>query len=281
MRTKRRKVRFNHEKRNLFIFLLFVFFMGLGYSTLGANLGIGGTINIVGALKTVTLTGSNVSFPSDTVQVVIGGEKTFSVTPTAGYYLSSASCTNGYTLTVSTGVEQYDTQSVVVRNDSSAQNGTCTFAAERITARLLTYSNSNTMCATVQCALDELYGRIVGFPKPTNYIFDGTNPPTTSSPTTPPSGKNVYLGLYVDGEYGVCIKRNGIEHCFKANNWEIEYNHIQQVFSDIGCGDASSYVSCLASDFNCNVNSDGDVDCDDNSDYLHCQLNSNGEVDCY
>ncbi|MBR3211367.1 MAG: BspA family leucine-rich repeat surface protein [Bacilli bacterium] len=43
-KIRRRKVRFDHEKRNLFIFLLFVFFMGMGYSVLGTNLGIGGSI---------------------------------------------------------------------------------------------------------------------------------------------------------------------------------------------------------------------------------------------
>ena len=41
--------------------------------------------------------------------------------------------------------------------------------------------------------------------------------PTTE--TTPPSGKNVYAAKYADGQYGVCIIRNGTEHCFRGRNY--------------------------------------------------------------
>ena len=131
------------------------------------------------------------------------------------------------------------------------------------------------MSATnVQDALDELYTKANSdmvplwlkkyktfADTPTNYIFDGTNKPTTASPTTPPSGKNVYLGLYADYQYGVCIKRNGTQHCFRYNNWIAESKHVQEVFSDISCYVDSSRVRCDASDFRCGVDSYGYVSC--------------------
>ena len=138
--------------------IIALFSLSTAYAAINVQARINGTAKITGDPKTVTLTGNNVSFSSNTVQVLVGGETAFQVTPDTGYYLSSASCTNGYTLTVSTGVEQYDTQNVVVRNASSTQNSTCTFTTARITASMLTYSNANTTCTTAQCALDELFG---------------------------------------------------------------------------------------------------------------------------
>ena len=115
---------------------------------------------------------------------------------------------------------------------------------------------------------------------PTNYIFDGMNAPTTSSPTTPPSGKNVYLGLYADNQYGVCIKRNGTQHCFRYNNWIAESKHIQEVFSDGSCDVFSSTVNCYASDFRCSVYSNGNVDCNVRGTYVRCYVNGDGVVGC-
>ena len=83
--------------------------------------------------------------------------------------------------------------------------------------------------------------------------------PTTA--TTPPSGKNVYAVKYGDEQYGVCIQRNGKEHCFRGRNYKAEAKHVQEVFSDISCNVRSSSVTCSASDFDCFVSSDGIVDC--------------------
>ena len=141
-----------------FLVILSLFLLSTAYAAINVQARINGTVKITGDPKTVTLTGNNVSFSSNTVQVLVGGETAFQVTPDTGYYLSSASCTNGYTLTVSTGIEYYDTQNVVVKNSSSNQNSTCTFTTTRITASMLTYSNANTTCTTAQCALDELFG---------------------------------------------------------------------------------------------------------------------------
>ncbi len=42
----KKRYRFSHKKRNIFIFLVFVLFLGIGYSTLGTDLGINGSINL-------------------------------------------------------------------------------------------------------------------------------------------------------------------------------------------------------------------------------------------
>ena len=46
MLKHRRKVRFDHKKRNILIFLVFVLFLGIGYSVLGTDLGITGNISL-------------------------------------------------------------------------------------------------------------------------------------------------------------------------------------------------------------------------------------------
>ena len=103
--------------------------------------------------------------------------------------------------------------------------------------------------------------------------------PTTE--TTPPSVKNVYAAKYTDGQYGVCIKRNGTEHCFRARNYTAELKHVQDVFSDISCDVGSSGVDCGASDFRCIVDSDGHVRCYDRGTSEKCYVGTHGFVFCY
>ena len=102
--------------------------------------------------------------------------------------------------------------------------------------------------------------------------------PTTS--TTPPSGKNVYAVKYEDGQYGVCIQRNGKENCFRGRNYKAEAKHVQEVFSDISCDVDSSYVVCKASDVGCYVSSDGGVGCRDDGAGSSCYVNAAGSVRC-
>ena len=106
-----------------------------------------------------------------------------------------------------------------------------------------TFTASNLSCTAVSAPV---------VARPAYYAF-GT--PTAESPTTPPEGYNVYVGLYDNNDLAVCINRNGTEHCFKSNNWEEEQNHIQQVYSDISCFVDSSRVSCNAPGFYCIVRS--------------------------
>ena len=266
---------FKKNKIKYILAFIMLFLMSTGYAAITTQRSIDGTANIVGDIKIVTLTGTNVTFSSSTVQVAVGGETAFSVTPDTGYYLSSATCTNGYTLTVGTGVEYYDTQNVVVSNTSSTQDSTCTFTASRITASMLTYSNSSTSCTNAQCSIDELFDMFD--PLPTYYAF---GLPTTSSTTNYTTlNKNVFVALK-GNQLSVCIIRNNTLHCFKYNNWDVEKDHVQQVFSDVSCDVNSSRVYCDASDFYCSVYSLGDVRCYHRVPYEDCYLDADGSVDC-
>ena len=171
-----------------------------------------------------------------------------------------------------------------------------TKAATSFSSTLVLYNNTK----SVDTALDELYTKVnLSYVDPMNmgtpqyYAFGAykgwcnstdtscnsyANFPTTA--TTPPSGKNVYLGLYKDGQYGVCIKRNGKEHCFRGRNYKAEAKHVQEVFSDVSCLVNSYYVGCNASDFSCYVLPDGAVSCPNQSDGSSCGVNSNGSVTC-
>lgn len=185
------------------------------------------------------------------------------------------------------------------------------YAATTLLSQSVYYNNTNSGATStnVQGALDELYTRASKWLNPNDmgtpqyYATTGTYKgwcsstdtncnsyadfPTTS--TTPPSGKNVYAAKYKDGQYGVCIKRNGKEHCFRARNYKVEAKHVQEVFSDVGtydsstvlgCRVGSSAVSCYASDFNCRVSSYGDVRCGDFGTNGYCSVPTDGSVRC-
>ena len=136
-------------------------------------------------------------------------------------------------------------------------------------------NNSDLDVVNVQEALDEIYNSVLSedylldrymtlIGTPTNYINDGENPPTTESPTKPPSGRTVYLALYSDGEYGVCVKRKGVQHCFAHGNFIVESKHLLDVFSDVQCTySLNDGFSCTASDHWCSVRPTGAVVCDE------------------
>lgn len=179
--------------------------------------------------------------------------------------------------------------------------GTTAVVAAVIAANQVTYTPPSGVSANnVQTAIDELYTRsskwlnLNDMGTPQYYATTGTYKglcsstdtlcnsyadfPTTS--TTPPSGKNVYAAKYEDGQYGVCIKRNGKEHCFRGRNYKAEAKHVQEVFSDISCRVSSEGVRCLASDFLCDVISNGHVYCDDSGAGSSCYVSSAGSVNC-
>lgn len=67
--NKRKKYKFNRMKYNIFIFLVFVLFLGIGYSVLGTNLSILGSVMVARykepIIKTTTYS-DKTAFRSDT-----------------------------------------------------------------------------------------------------------------------------------------------------------------------------------------------------------------------
>ncbi len=113
--------------------------------------------------------------------------------------------------------------------------------------------------------------------------FDYGIPTTSSSTDYTTLGKNVFVGLNESGNLSVCINRDGLK-CFKTNNYDIEKNHIQEVFSKSGdtcdTSDVSYSVNCSDSDFYCRVDSDGNVRCRRNTVIEDCNVFSNNDVEC-
>ena len=121
--------------------------------------------------------------------------------------------------------------------------------ASTVGASNVSYSNASSglSATTAQQAIDELYK------KADNQYFDLATAEISSK-------GNVFAS-----KKGVCIFRNGKAHCFKANNFSVEKNHIKEVFSDGSC---SSYTS----DY---------IDCYKSNTGEHCGANLEGIVSCY
>ena len=151
--------------------------------------------------------------------------------------------------------------------------GGSVYAATIIGAGEVSYTNNSQ--TSVQSALDDLYTLSNTWINPI-YINFGT------------LDTNVKQTILASSD-GVCLKRNGKVSCFKSNNWNVEKNHIKEVFSDVGawndstrtgCNDYSSGVYCADSDFSCAIDNVGIVHCTDLSDNSDCYSYGNGTVEC-
>lgn len=112
-----------------------------------------------------------------------------------------------------------------------------TAAANIPIAKVMYTSNSQ---STVSGALDNLFTLV------NNQYFDLA------------TAKANTAGKIFANKKGVCISRSKTVYCFRINNWSTEKN-IQNVFSDVRCDVDLYNVTCNASDFNCEVYSDGAV----------------------
>ena len=138
------------------------------------------------------------------------------------------------------------------------------YAASVISATNVGYSDNASLGVTnVQDAIDKLSS------KADNQYFDFA---TAKANTT---------GKVFASKKGVCISRNKTVYCFKINNWNVEKDYIQQVFSDVSCTVTSSSIICNASDFYCDVYSNGSLGCDDKSASSDCSVGSDGHVTCH
>ncbi len=121
--------------------------------------------------------------------------------------------------------------------------------------------------------------------QPTYFAF-GDNI-TTSSPTdyTTLNNINVFLGLDLQGNKGVCMNRSGTVHCFQAGATTVLYEqtHLQRVFQDGTCSydSVSSHWNCSVDDFNCVVGDNGFVYCGDHGADKHCYVDFEGDVNCF
>ncbi len=79
----------------------------------------------------VTINTSNANKSTGSLNINYGGNGTVTITPTSGYYLSGASCTNGYTTNAQTGTSKTGAQIVTIYNNSKTTGSTCTFTGTK------------------------------------------------------------------------------------------------------------------------------------------------------
>ena len=79
----------------------------------------------------VTINTSNANKSTGSLNINYGGNGTVTITPTSGYYLSGASCTNGYTTNATTGTSKTGAQTVTIYNNSKTTGSTCTFTGTK------------------------------------------------------------------------------------------------------------------------------------------------------
>ena len=81
----------------------------------------------------VTFGGNNVTILPSSLNINYGGNGTVTITPADNYYIDSATCTNGYTISgLSAGTDATKAQTVTVNNNSNAQGGSCTIKTKSL-----------------------------------------------------------------------------------------------------------------------------------------------------
>ena len=91
---------------------------------------------------TVTINKTNVTTNYSSRTINYGSSNTITVTPSSGYYLKSASCTNGYTTNAVVGENATSTQTVTIYNNNNDVYSECTFVGEKMKLNFLAYLNS-------------------------------------------------------------------------------------------------------------------------------------------
>ena len=166
-----------------------------------------------------TFTGTKVSYYADIittdtmsskskVTLKFGGTATLDITPNEGHYLASASCTNGYTVNINTGIESTKKQSVTISNNKVKGISQCTFislpAYPTVTGESKTWTTGTRTFTVTDPIPSDLITRYEYYvsnsnKKPSDSVT-ATNIFTKSSVTVSESGKYIYFRIiYASG----------------------------------------------------------------------------------
>ena len=104
------------------------------------------------------------------LSVPYGGSNTFTVTPNPGYYLSSISCTNGYTTNVKVGITETSSQEITISNNKKLSESTCSVSFKELllTEYLIHLSEIDTNNLIYDDTIDNNL-RYIGL-NPNNYV---------------------------------------------------------------------------------------------------------------
>ena len=82
---------------------------------------------------TVSITPSYATSNYSSINITHNSNVTIRITPNNGYYLSGASCSNGYTISAKTGPSYTSYQDITIYNNGVENGSTCTFKAVKLT----------------------------------------------------------------------------------------------------------------------------------------------------
>ena len=130
-------------------------------------------------------------------------------------------------------------------------------------------SNSSLLSTNVQSAIDELFEiskqRVTG---------DGAENVGFQT-----NGSNTIFA----NSNGLCVVINRKLVCFKTNNYEVEKEHLKQVFYDnTKCNQSSDEIYCQDFGYYCRTTEEGFVTCTNMQvgSYTYCDVFSDGTVEC-
>ena len=158
------------------------------------------------------------------VAVPYGGTKTFTVTPNSGYYLSSISCTNGYTVSgFTTGITHLSTQTVTVSNNNNDSDSVCNVSFTKLPTPTATGGSNSWKSSNVTVSLTNK-PTLVGNATYEYYVTTSTTAPTASTAATGTTTNSV------------TISDNGTRYVYfrlKANdNSKSDWSSAQKVMLD-------------------------------------------------
>ena len=151
-------------------------------------------------------------------------------------------------------------------------NGTLTVTLDKVATESVTEEY------TCKLEFNAVERDTLGVTKLTYYYAFGT--PTTASATDYTTlGKNVFVRLGSDDSKAVCINDNGL-FCIKPNDLDNSKEALKNHFGESKCSGYSAFFICRSDAFNCNADSNGNVNCSDSSADEGCGVGSDGSVAC-
>ncbi|MDE6141138.1 MAG: InlB B-repeat-containing protein, partial [Bacilli bacterium] len=154
---------------------------------------------------------------SSSISINHGGTKTFTVTPSTGYYLSGLSCTNGYTTNAKTGTSQTASQTITLSNNSKDATTTCTASFTPVNYSITYNMNSGTNNSSNPTSYNITSNAItLGTPTRAGYTFvgwtgsNGTTPQTNVTIPKGSTGNKTYTANWIEVNFSIDITTEGM-----------------------------------------------------------------------
>ena len=148
------------------------------------------------------------------LEVNYGDSNIFVVSPSAGYYIESVSCNNGYTTSAEVGTDKTGIQSIEVFNNNQDSDSTCNVSFKPLTYIISYNLDGGTVIGNPSAYTVESDAITLKNPSKTGHAFTGWTGSNGEEPelsvTIPKGsiGNKEYTAHYVVSDYTVNIKAN-------------------------------------------------------------------------